>query len=309
MATEKADPQEEVINDVESMAEEGCQDSTICSSMSKKALKRQMKYQAIVMEKKAKRKEEKERKKARKREASERQTAIEGDLGNSDTAHEVDDDNRKHSKKYSNKAIRERLEDAMKSGQRICVDCGFESNMDKKEVCKLAQQLGRLYGANRHAEKPFHIYFTNLHKDEAIYKECVRVNCGFENYLIEMTDKSHLESFDRSEIVYLTPDSANVLEFLEPDKVYIIGGLVDESPQKNVTLKNAEKFDVKTAQLPIDKYMEKVEGKFNYSKILTINQVFDILLTFYNTGDWKKALVAGVPRRKGYKLMEADKKL
>ena len=43
-----------------------------------------------------------------------------------------------------------------------------------------------------------------------------------------------------------------------------------------------------------------------FSGYLNINQVemsisvFDILLTYINTKDWKKALAAGVPRRKGY---------
>ncbi|XP_077980393.1 tRNA methyltransferase 10 homolog B-like [Glandiceps talaboti] len=264
--------------------------------MSKKGLKRQMRYQAMVQAKKAHRKEKKDKRKARMREEKDKEREKQGDDS-------TDEESDKHnSKKYNNRKIKTKLEDAMKDGQRICIDCGFEKNMDAKEICRLAQQLGRLYGANRHAEKPFHIYFTNLDKEGAVYKECVRVNCGFENYLIDKTDESHLKVFKKDEIVYLSPDSKTVLECLQPDKVYVIGGLVDESPQKNVTLTNAEKLEIQTAQLPINQYMVKAEGKYNYSKILAINQVFDILLTYHNSGDWREALTVGVPKRKGYLL-------
>ena len=44
--------------------------------------------------------------------------------------------------------------------------------------------------------------------------------------------------FKTDEIVYLSPDSDNTLQSVDPDKVYIIGGLVDEHVQKVGTLRN-----------------------------------------------------------------------
>jgi Trm5-related predicted tRNA methylase len=40
------------------------------------------------------------------------------------------------------------------------------------------------------------------------------------------------EVFPQSSLVYLSPDSPNVLEQLDPTKVYVIGGLVDHNKLK-----------------------------------------------------------------------------
>lgn len=44
-----------------------------------------------------------------------------------------------------------------------------------------------------------------------------------------MTEKSYLEIFAKEDLIYLTPDSDNTLTVLDKTKVYIIGGLVDET--------------------------------------------------------------------------------
>lgn len=45
-------------------------------------------------------------------------------------------------------------------------------------------------------------------------------------------DKNYLDIFSKEKIVYLTSESDNVIETIEDDKVYIIGGLVDHNSHK-----------------------------------------------------------------------------
>lgn len=177
-----------------------------------------------------------------------------------------------------------------------------------KETSRLASQIRRLYGANRRAEKPFWLYLTEFVAGSLIYEECFRMNDGFSSYLMDTTEESYLDLFPSDAIVYLTPDSENVLEDIDPNKVYVLGGLVDESIHKKLTLRRAEEQSLRTARLPIREYMVKAANSKNYhSETLAINQVFDVLLTYRETRSWPAALKAGVSSGKGYVLPDAVK--
>jgi tRNA (guanine9-N1)-methyltransferase len=131
------------------------------------------------------------------------------------------------------------------------------------------------------------------------------VNDGFERYIIEKSDRTLQEDYptELHKLVYLTPDSQNILETLDIDnKIYVLGGLVDETVSKKVTYDKCENLKISTVRLPIEEYMsrQKNNSKFNFSKVLSINQVFGILLKFSESNDWKLALGHGVPKRKGY---------
>ncbi|NXY64905.1 TM10B methyltransferase, partial [Callaeas wilsoni] len=122
-------------------------------------------------------------------------------------------------------------------------------------------------------------------------------------FKMDTTPESYLDLFPLDAIVYLTPDSENVLEDIDPDKVYVLGGLVDESIHKQLTLRRAREQSLRTARLPIREYMVKAPNSRNYhSETLAINQVFDVLSTYYETRSWPAALRAGVSSGKGYVL-------
>ncbi|NXC39793.1 TM10B methyltransferase, partial [Penelope pileata] len=119
---------------------------------------------------------------------------------------------------------------------------------------------------------------------------------------MDTTQESYLDLFSLDEIIYLTPDSENG-EYIDPKKVYILGGLVDESIHKNLTLRRAQEQSLQTARLPIREYMVRATNSKNYhSETLAINQVFDVLLTYYKTRSWPDALKTGVSSGKGYVL-------
>ncbi|NXR10896.1 TM10B methyltransferase, partial [Semnornis frantzii] len=125
---------------------------------------------------------------------------------------------------------------------------------------------------------------------------------------MDTTQESYLDLFPLDAIVYLTPDSENVLEDIDANKVYVLGGLVDESIHKKLTLQRAQEQALQTARLPIREYMVKsISSRNYYSETLAINQVFDVLSTYYMTQSWPAALKAGVSAGKGYVLPDAVK--
>lgn len=51
-----------------------------------------------------------------------------------------------------------------------------------------------------------------------------------------MTDRSPEDLFDADHLVYLSPDSGELLMSLDRNKVYVIGGIVDGTVKKVFTL-------------------------------------------------------------------------
>nr|XP_046235816.1 tRNA methyltransferase 10 homolog B [Scatophagus argus] len=254
------------------------------AACSRNVLRKQRNWERQLAAKKSKRKEEKQRRKLNRQQR----------LG-------ADSDNPQFTKRVMKAITKERLAEAQSTGLRLCVDLSMTDSMSDKEISRLAGQLRRLYGSNKKATRPFGLFLTELREDSRLYAECLRMNDGFLNYTMDITEESCLDLFPVETIVYLTPDADEALETVDADKVYVLGGLVDESIQKKLSFSRARELSVRTARLPIDEYMVKKNNAKNFhSKILAVNQVFDILLTFCNTGSWTEALQEWFPRGKGY---------
>ncbi|KAG6868748.1 hypothetical protein C0993_011017 [Termitomyces sp. T159_Od127] len=119
----------------------------------------------------------------------------------------------------------------------------------------------------------------------------------------------------RQNIVYLTADSEEELNELKPEETYIIGGICDHNRYKvglffkhhetsisvlnptltqNLCLNKAKLSGIRTARLPIGRYLASLPTR----KVLTVNQVFEILLKWVETRNWEEALYAVIPKRK-----------
>lgn len=258
-------------------------EETTCS---KNVLRKQRNWERRLEAKRSKRREEKLRKKLNKQNKDMNELQL--------------------SKRVIKAITKERLREAREAGPGLCVDLSMTDCLSAKEISRLACQIRRLYGCNKKALKPFRIFLTELNEGSLLYKECVRMNEGFVNYLIDVTEESWFHLFPSEDVIYLTPDASEALEYVEEDKVYILGGLVDETIQKKISYTRAKELGVPTARLPIDEYMVKRPNPKNFhSKILAINQVFEILLTFRDTRDWTKAFAAGIPPGKGYMVASA----
>jgi len=195
----------------------------------------------------------------------------------------------------------EKLIKAQQIGAQVVIDCQYNDQMSEKEQRRFAQQLRRVYSSNKAASDPLHLYFTNLCPTGEFYKVCTQVNDGFEKYLVERTDRSILEAFSDQlgKLVYLSPDAPLPLDFFDPSKIYIVGGLVDETTRSNVTASFTQSKSIPSARLPIQEYFERGE-QGTYKTVLTVNQIVDIILKWYETKDWIKAIQVGLPQRTGF---------
>ena len=90
----------------------------------------------------------------------------------------------------------------------------------------------------------------------------------------------------------MTPDSDVVLESVEPEYTYVIGGIVDKNRFKGKSYESANELNIKTARLPVPEYID-----LKTSPVLTIYHVLEILLKYKDCHDWKDSLESFVPKR------------
>ncbi|KAH7887482.1 guanine-1-methyltransferase-domain-containing protein [Phlebopus sp. FC_14] len=206
-------------------------------------------------------------------------------------------------------------------GARVVVDLGFDELMSDKEINSLTSQLAYTYSANRRAPYPFSsLLFTSLSGrtkerldaiNEAGYRRWSSTEWWEESYehiwtttcqLGQLSDGANNQSGPNSKansdtlretIVYLTADSEEELLELKEGETYIIGGICDHNRYKNLCLNKANTSKIRHARLPIGRYIALATRK-----VLTVNQVFEILLNWLETRNWEEAFWAVIPKRK-----------
>lgn len=98
----------------------------------------------------------------------------------------------------------------------------------------------------------------------------------------------------KENLIYLTPDSTNSLKELDPNYIYILGGLVDKPCESKLTLKHAMKHGIPTFSLPIHSNGIKINPDPN----LNINTCLSVMNAVAKGMDWKNALRLCVPKRR-----------
>ena len=200
---------------------------------------------------------------------------------------------------------KEGLIEAYNSNFIICFDLNYNSYMDEKEQKSLSAQLALCYAINKHNIKKINFYFTNMTEDLM-----TRLNKNDANkWKVHYNEKPFYLIDDliklKKEFVYLTPDAEEDLEDVSDDKIYIIGGIVDRTVIKNLSmnrvtkLKNENNCGIKivTKKLPLLKHIKNLKNI-----VLNINTVVEILSLYADMDndkkDWKNVIERTLPKRK-----------
>ncbi|WOL12100.1 tRNA (guanine(9)-N1)-methyltransferase isoform X1 [Canna indica] len=186
----------------------------------------------------------------------------------------------------------ERLRRAAEIGPKVVLDLEFSDLMTANEIHSLVQQVMYCYAVNGRCASPTHLWLTGCQGEMDTNLKKIP---GYDKWIIEKESRSYIKTFqeNKDNLVYLTADAETILEKIDPKKIYIIGGLVDRNRWKGITMKKADEQGIHSAKLPIGNYL-----KMSSSQVLTVNQVFEILLKFTETGDWKDAFFQVIPQRK-----------
>ncbi|XP_049546579.1 tRNA methyltransferase 10 homolog A [Anopheles darlingi] len=248
-------------------------DENATANLSKRQRKKLLKLASWEEKKKAKRLKEREKYKLKKLEAIERGLPVR--IG------------------PSRKELKRRVIDYSQATIEIAVDLSFDSMMIDKDVAKCVKQLLRMYTLNRRAPRPVPLHFTGIVADGAVQRHLSRYD-GYKHWDVKVSSSHFLDLFPRDRLVYLTSESENVLERLEPNDVYVIGGLVDHNQHKGHCYRLSQELGVRHARLPLAEHLV-----IKTRTILTINQVFEIMLHIHAGRDWQSTLLEVLPQRKG----------
>lgn len=78
-------------------------------------------------------------------------------------------------------------------------------------------------------------------------------NC--DKWGIDLEPKDILEAYNKEDIIYMSGDVDVDMGEYEPDKIYIIGGLVEHNRLVNLTKNYCEKNGIKARRLPLTRYI------------------------------------------------------
>lgn len=179
----------------------------------------------------------------------------------------------------------------------VCIDLGWNEHMHEKEQKSLARQLSYSYNALRKSVSegmtPVKLSITGM--DDVIKPVMTFVSKGWETWPLSLSDEP-LEAFhDPKQLVYLTHDAEQVLDELNPNDVYVIGGIVDRNRLKNATMNKANLLGIRSARLNLDTNISLGHG----TPVLTVNHCVEIMIYAANGMSWKDAYMKVLPVRKG----------
>ena len=160
-------------------------------------------------------------------------------------------------------------------------------------MASLTSQISRCYASNRRTSKPFDLRILGL--GGATEAQLCKAFPEYDRWQVDFRTESLDEYRDKTErtIVYLSADAEEVLEEIDPNCAYVIGGLIDRNHHKNAASDRAKALGLKTARLPLSEHV-----RLNSSAVLTIVHVYELLCKQRELGNWKDAIDAVLPDRK-----------
>jgi len=116
------------------------------------------------------------------------------------------------------------------SDKTVVIDMSFEAQMSEKDMGSAFKQVQHSYSCNRRRNLPLRLYVSSLGGKTKELADLWYPN--YPRWQMTFEPRHYEEIFEKDQIVYLTAESDNVLDKLESNKVYVVGGIVDHNSQK-----------------------------------------------------------------------------
>lgn len=168
--------------------------------------------------------------------------------------------------------------------------------MSHQEIQSAGRQLFYCFGQNRAYKTPFDIHLCNMSPDSKTLKTLKKhiPKVLDKKYLLPIHQECFTKLFPVERLVYLSPDSENVLTDFNADDIFIVGTIVDKGRCEQLSLAKAKSLGIRHARLPLESYVHLKPG---VSKRFSFMTMTDVLHKWMETRDWEKAFSC-IPWRK-----------
>jgi len=178
---------------------------------------------------------------------------------------------------------------ALRFGQNFVIDLGFTKGsqdmykMEGKEITSIQSQMKDVFRLNRSMWEPYNIYLCNY--DEGNETVTSMVN-GLKGYTMHVTSQCFTEVLPKDKLVYLSPDSPNILNSYSHDDIYILGALVDKRMPRAYTYRKSLSLGIRSAKFNLQPFQFTRQKKPYFA----FSDVFQILADLKDTnGNWMYA--------------------
>lgn len=174
-------------------------------------------------------------------------------------------------------------------GDNIVIDFSYENVMKPEELQKCAYQIVSTIYDGRLIVNPFNIHLCNVQMNGTLMRMLKSIlKRAVDQTSVHVHRKSYLDIFDRNQLIYLSPDAKDELVEYDPDKVYIIGGLVDREPVYTpYSLDKIKSEDIVARRFPVSEYFDL--NLLRGTQSFGINTTFRVLAAMSYFKDWSKA--------------------
>ena len=188
---------------------------------------------------------------------------------------------------------------ALSKPVRVAIDLSFGSDMNRRERTSLARQLQRSIGANRRCTSPLDLHFTSFamarteHSGECLPRDEAQIRAWQRVDSLTLTDEPPAVKWRPEDLVFLSPDAAEPLTSLDPERVYVIGGIVDRQVDPGLSLGSAARAGAVARRLPLREHAERADAH----PILNVDACVQILADVHGGVPWPDAIARAMPRR------------
>ena len=137
-----------------------------------------------------------------------------------------------------------------------------EANNKPLFLKAIRDQMLNVIEANLRATNPFNLTFFEYDRNSTFHRTFAtkdnEYGQAFANNLIFDNAKSYKGTFPRERLMYLTDDAKSTMHVYDPNKIYIIGSVLDDGKQtyKYASYTQSKCDGIRSQRLPLDKYFK-----------------------------------------------------